>query len=117
MFYNSFVPLELHHFTTFFLEVGISFALKVIFRKGALRDAPAIDPESRRTNMLILSRKIGEKILIGEGIELMVVGVCGNRVRLGIAAPPECRIRRAEQPVQGGRSEQVVSESAVVAVC
>lgn len=67
--------------------------------------------------MLILSRKIGEKIIIGEGIELMVVGVCGNRARLGIAAPPECRIRRAEQPVKGDRSEQAVPGSAVVAVC
>lgn len=46
--------------------------------------------------MLVLSRKLGEKIIIGDGIEVMVVGVVGNRVRLGIAAPQSCRILRAE---------------------
>lgn len=46
--------------------------------------------------MLVLSRKPGEKIVIGDGIEVMIVAVNGNRVRLGIAAPAECRIVRAE---------------------
>ena len=46
--------------------------------------------------MLVLSRKPGEKIVIGDGIELTVVAVSGNRVRLGIAAPEECTILRAE---------------------
>ena len=46
--------------------------------------------------MLVLSRKPGEKIIIGDGIELMVVGISGNRVKLGIAAPERCRILRAE---------------------
>ena len=46
--------------------------------------------------MLVLSRKLGEKIVIGEGIELMVVAVNGNRVKLGIAAPQDCRIVRSE---------------------
>ncbi|MSR59813.1 MAG: carbon storage regulator [Planctomycetaceae bacterium] len=46
--------------------------------------------------MLVLSRKLGEKIVIGDGIEVMVVAVVGNRVRLGIAAPQQVRILRAE---------------------
>lgn len=46
--------------------------------------------------MLVLSRKLGEKIVIGDGIELMVVAVNGNRVKLGIAAPQNCRIVRSE---------------------
>lgn len=46
--------------------------------------------------MLVLSRKPGEKIVIGDGIELMVVAVNGNRVRLGIAASAQHRIIRAE---------------------
>lgn len=46
--------------------------------------------------MLVLSRKPGEKIVIGDGIELMVVAVNGNRVRLGIAASAQHRIVRAE---------------------
>lgn len=46
--------------------------------------------------MLVLSRKPGEKIVIGDGIELMVVAVNGNRVRLGFVAPEKFRIVRAE---------------------
>jgi carbon storage regulator CsrA len=44
--------------------------------------------------MLVLSRKSGEEIVIGTTIRLRVVAICGNRVRLGITAPPELSIRR-----------------------
>ena len=46
--------------------------------------------------MLVLSRKIGERILIEPGIEIAVVDVRGGRVRIGIVAPPSVRIRRDE---------------------
>ncbi len=46
--------------------------------------------------MLVLSRREGEIIKIGEGIELTVVSIRGDRVRLGIAAPPEVQIVREE---------------------
>lgn len=46
--------------------------------------------------MLVLSRKLGEKIIVGNGIELTVLAVNGSRVRLGIAAPSECRVVRSE---------------------
>ena len=46
--------------------------------------------------MLILSRKLGEKIAIDGDIQLQVLEVSGNRVRLGIVAPDDCRIMRAE---------------------
>lgn len=46
--------------------------------------------------MLVLSRKVGERIVIEPGIEIAVVAVCGSRVRLGIDAPPEISIRRME---------------------
>lgn len=46
--------------------------------------------------MLVLSRKQGEKIVIGPNITLVVVGVQGDRVRLGIDAPPEVPILREE---------------------
>ncbi len=46
--------------------------------------------------MLVLSRKPGESILIGENVLLTVLEVTGNRVRLGIQAPPEVRIFRSE---------------------
>ena len=46
--------------------------------------------------MLVLGRKVGEKIHIGEDICLVVVQVRGNQVRLGFEAPLEVGIRRAE---------------------
>lgn len=46
--------------------------------------------------MLVLSRKLGERIIIGPGIELVVVDVRGNKVRLGIEAPAGVSIRRQE---------------------
>jgi len=46
--------------------------------------------------MLVLSRKPGEKVIIGDGITLTVVEVKGNRVRIGIDAPDDVRILRAE---------------------
>jgi carbon storage regulator len=46
--------------------------------------------------MLVLSRKPGEKVVIGNGITLTVVEVKGNRVRVGIDAPDDVRILRAE---------------------
>jgi carbon storage regulator len=47
--------------------------------------------------MLILSRKLGEMIAIDGDIKLQVLEVSGNRVRLGISAPEDCRIFRAER--------------------
>lgn len=46
--------------------------------------------------MLILSRKAGEIILIGDTIRITVLGVKGNHVRLGIDAPKEVAVDRAE---------------------
>lgn len=46
--------------------------------------------------MLVLSRKINEKIVIGEQIEITVVSVSGDTVRLGISAPSEVKILRKE---------------------
>jgi len=46
--------------------------------------------------MLVLTRKPGEKVFIGSGVTLTVLEVQGNRIRLGIEAPPEVPIVRAE---------------------
>jgi len=46
--------------------------------------------------MLVLSRKKDEKIVIGETIEVMVVEIRGDKVRLGIKAPPEVAVHREE---------------------
>ena len=46
--------------------------------------------------MLVLSRKINERIIIGENIELEILGIRGGVVRLGIKAPREVSIVRSE---------------------
>jgi carbon storage regulator len=46
--------------------------------------------------MLVLSRKRGEQIHIGEGVVLTVISIEGNRVRLGIEAPREVTVDRQE---------------------
>lgn len=46
--------------------------------------------------MLVLSRKIGEKITIGDNVTLEILEICGNRVKIGITAPPEVEILRGE---------------------
>ncbi len=46
--------------------------------------------------MLVLSRKLGEEILIGDDVRLIVYHIGGNRVRLGIAAPEGVPIYRDE---------------------
>ncbi|MBW2145381.1 MAG: carbon storage regulator CsrA [Deltaproteobacteria bacterium] len=46
--------------------------------------------------MLILTRKLGESINIGEEIRVTVIGIHGKQVRLGIEAPPETMVLREE---------------------
>lgn len=46
--------------------------------------------------MLILTRKIGEKIIIGGDIEVMILGVKGSQVRMGINAPQQVSVNREE---------------------
>ena len=46
--------------------------------------------------MLVLTRKVGERIVIGNQIELLIAKVGAGRVKLAFGAPPDVRIRRAE---------------------
>jgi carbon storage regulator len=64
--------------------------------------------------MLVLSRKIGEKIVVPAcGLTITVVAVKGTRVRLGIAAPEDIRVDREEVwKRSGGKLEDL--EVAVV---
>lgn len=46
--------------------------------------------------MLVLSRKLGEVIVIDGGITITVVGLRGDKVRLGVEAPPTTAVHRFE---------------------
>ena len=52
--------------------------------------------------MLVLSRKKGERIRIGDHVELVVLAVSHNRVKLGFAGPPDVWIHREELLQQVG---------------
>jgi carbon storage regulator len=58
--------------------------------------ADDVDPICKEETMLVLSRKVGEKVVIGNCITVTVVGVIGNKVRLGISAPEDVSILRSE---------------------
>lgn len=59
--------------------------------------------------MLVLTRKLNERICIGDDVRITVVGIRGNHVRLGIEAPPSVTVLRDElirfHPVEVKSSE------------
>jgi carbon storage regulator len=68
--------------------------------------------------MLILTRKVGETLVIGEQVTVTVLGVKGNQVRIGVNAPKTVSVHREEvlerklevmevvgSPAQGGNHE------------
>ncbi|MGM0488531.1 MAG: carbon storage regulator [Planctomycetota bacterium] len=56
--------------------------------------------------MLVLTRKLGQRISIGDDAEVVVLKITGNRVRLGIRAPKDVPIRRDD--VAGRRGDKAV---------
>jgi len=46
--------------------------------------------------MLILTRRVGESLMIGEEITITVLGVKGNQVRIGVDAPRDVAVHREE---------------------
>ncbi len=46
--------------------------------------------------MLILTRRVGESLMIGDDVNVTVLGIRGNQVRIGVNAPKEVSVHREE---------------------
>jgi carbon storage regulator len=69
--------------------------------------------------MLVLSRKVGDKLVIDGNITVEVVKIQGNRISLGIVAPSNVKILRGELTEQQAKSQivELVVEDGLLVAC
>ena len=63
--------------------------------------------------MLILTRRVGESLMVGDEVTITVLGVKGNQVRVGVKAPKEVAVHREEilNRIEEGASEDSRAET------
>lgn len=63
--------------------------------------------------MLILTRRVGESLMIGDEVNVTVLGIRGNQVRIGVNAPKDVAVHREEiyDRIQKEQSDDVPSEA------
>ncbi len=69
--------------------------------------------------MLVLSRKVGEKLVIDGNITVEVVKIQGNRITLGLVAPSDVKILRGELNQKQAKTEttELVVEDGLLVAC
>ncbi|KZY70171.1 carbon storage regulator [Oleiphilus sp. HI0071] len=62
--------------------------------------------------MLILTRRVGETLMVGDDVTVTVLGVKGNQVRIGVNAPKDVSVHREEiyQRIQKEKAESEQSD-------
>ena len=65
-------------------------------------------------DMLILTRRVGETLMVGDEVTVTVLGVKGNQVRIGVNAPKDVAVHREEiyQRIQSERGVTPAEEEA-----
>jgi carbon storage regulator len=68
----------------------------------------ALDVQRRSYIMLILTRRVGETLMVGDDVTVTVLGVKGNQVRIGVNAPKDVSVHREEiyQRIQREKAEE-----------
>lgn len=69
--------------------------------------------------MLILTRRVGETLMIGDEVTVTVLGVKGNQVRIGVNAPKDVSVHREEiyMRIQAEKSSQAICDQGIELVC
>lgn len=64
--------------------------------------------------MLILTRRVGESLMIGDNVNVTVLGVKGNQVRIGVNAPKDVAVHREEiyQRIQQEKAQRAAAPAA-----